>query len=91
MESSKLTTEMIFRLGNYDTCRVLYILEMEVAWTSQTSHYGISFTVTGVRGCYGGAVSVKSLDPGNWRTTPTTKCRGQMSRFLNVRFGEGCR
>src|ERR1700677_4990699 len=57
-ESSKLTTEMIFRLGNYDTCRVLYILqelEMEVAQTSRTSHYGISYVATGVGGCYGGA------------------------------------
>src|SRR5271156_499713 len=58
MESSRLTTEMIFRLGNYDTCRVLYILwelEMEVAQTLRTSHYGISYAATGVGGCYGGA------------------------------------
>ena len=35
------------------------------------------------------AVSVKSLYPGNGRTMPTTKCRRQTSRFLNVRFGGG--
>ena len=35
------------------------------------------------------SVSMKSLDPGNGRTTPTMKCRGQTSRFLIVRFGMG--
>ena len=43
-------------------------------WSQAVSHAG---------------ASMKSLLLGNKRTMPTTKCRGQMSQFLIVRFGLG--